>query len=228
MDLKQHLDGFEDASTFGLDDYQYLSERVVGVYRVQRRQRQRPRFRRTRVLAGTILVALAMIVGFAWYLYVAAQRLGDLDQLAKRQRSRARGTAEPGAEPPAATRPLLPANATPGPASLSPTPAVGPTSGDNTGRELVALTLAESSPAEVLRRLSAPAADVPVTTTGQGNAPNVAALRSMIQKPVLPGSSGPTPEAGKRPFLVHTLDHAPVDVFRTGMPRPPEASGNGL
>ena len=43
LDMRPHVAGFSDASTFGLDDYQYLSAKPVGVYRVPYRRSTRGR-----------------------------------------------------------------------------------------------------------------------------------------------------------------------------------------
>ena len=253
LDLRAYLDAFEDASTFGLDDYQYLSDKPVGVYRIPRRPQQRPRFRRKRLLATASVVGVFTIVAMVWFLYKTAQRLGDLNKLAERQEAREHGGARPGAEAPSAARQILPVAASPTP-KASPSPEGTPTSSDSVGRELVALTLAESSPSAVLTQLSAPAANVPVLLPAASNVDGTArilALRSMLQKPLLPGSpdnqvssaAGASQAGAARPagvpapggvsadgsrFYVHMLDKNSVDIFRTGVPLPPKRVGNTL
>jgi cytoskeletal protein RodZ len=251
LDLRTYLDAFEDTSTFGLDDYQYLSEKPVGVYRIPRRPQQRPRFRRSRMLATASVVGVFAIVVMVWFLYKTAQRLGDLNKLAERQEAREHGGGtRPGAESPAA-RQMQPVSSSPTP-TVSPSPEGTPTSSDSMGRELVALTLAESSPSAVLTQLSAPAANVPLLPTADtdGTA-RILALRSMMQKPFLLGSpSSPVNnvvgggssvgapratgmltqgiDAGGSRFYVHMLDKNSVDIFRTGVPLPPKPVGNTL
>ncbi len=224
VDLKTYLEGFENGASFGLDDYQYLSEKPVCVYRVQRRPQQRPRFERKRLFATVSLLGMLAIAGFFWFLYLTAQRLGDLNKLAERQEARAHGVSRPGAEPP---------------------PEATPTSSDSMGRELVVQTLAESSPSAVLSQLAVPAANVPVLSSTPGSDGAVGGstvLRAMIQKPLLPGGPASSPgnlsdgSAGQpaaagtngNRFLVHMLDKSPVDVFRTGVPRPAKPAGNTL
>jgi cytoskeletal protein RodZ len=87
VDVRAYLEAFEDTSTFGLDDYQYLSESPVGVYRAPSRPVRRRRRRGRLVAAGSTLGLLAIVVT-VWFLVVSFRRLGDLDTLAARQEAR--------------------------------------------------------------------------------------------------------------------------------------------
>lgn len=93
VDVRPYLDAFEDTSTFGVDDYQYLSEKPVGVYRAPRRVwRQRAPRRRLVALGSTL--GLLLVTMFGWFLYVNYLRLGDLSKLAEHQDVRGRQPAE--------------------------------------------------------------------------------------------------------------------------------------
>ena len=122
VDTRPYLDAFADAGTFGLDDYQYLSDRPVGIYRApQRRQVQVKPKRQQFVLAGMVLGFLT-IVGVVWFAAGVYARLGgDLDKLAARQEARERAATEAASQPSAATAPAqVPAVITP---VVEPTPA---------------------------------------------------------------------------------------------------------
>ncbi len=106
VDAQPYLSAFEDANTFGLDDYQYLSDVPIAQFRAQRRtggiggsgggsSRQRRR-RSRRLLAGALTLVLLALGAFAWYLVLSFQRLGNIEQLASRNGSG-------GAKAPAAT-----------------------------------------------------------------------------------------------------------------------------
>ena len=95
VDAQPYLSAFEDANTFGLDDYQYLSDVPIAQFRAQRRagglggggggRSPRHRHRRSRrVLTVAIALVTLALGGFAWYLVLSFQRLGNLDQLASR------------------------------------------------------------------------------------------------------------------------------------------------
>ena len=95
VDTRQHVAGFSDASTFGLDDYQYLSEKPVGVYRVPHRRGTRARRPQRRQLLGAALGMAALALGvIGWVFMVNVQRLGDLGTLAARQEARERAARE--------------------------------------------------------------------------------------------------------------------------------------
>ena len=85
------MEAFADANTFGMDDYQYLSDTPVGVFRSTRRLAPSPRVRRRRLLmAGSTAGALAILL-FCRLTYNAYERLGgDFDKLAERRDARER------------------------------------------------------------------------------------------------------------------------------------------
>ena len=93
VDMRAYLDGFADAGTFGLDDYQYLSETPVGIYRAPQRQSQvrRPKPKRGHFVLAAMALGLLAITGFFWFVLLSYQRLGDLDKLAARQEAREHG-----------------------------------------------------------------------------------------------------------------------------------------
>ena len=102
VDMGPHVDGFSDASTFGLDDYQYLSEKPVGMYRVPHRRSSRAKRPQRRQLLTAAIAMAALAVGLiGWVFVVNVQRLGDLSTLAARQEARekaARDGSAPAAE----------------------------------------------------------------------------------------------------------------------------------
>ncbi len=93
VDVRPFLDAFENTSTFGVDDYQYLSEKPVGVYRAPRRV-WRQRAPRKRLVALGSTLGLALIMLFGWFLYLNYLRLGDLNKLAEHQDGRQHQAAE--------------------------------------------------------------------------------------------------------------------------------------
>lgn len=93
VDVRSFLDAFENTSTFGVDDYQYLSEKPVGVYRAPRRV-WRQRAPRRRLVAMGSTLGLLMVTAFGWFLYINYLRLGDLNKLAEHQDGRPRSAAE--------------------------------------------------------------------------------------------------------------------------------------
>lgn len=244
VDLRTYIDAFEDTSTFGLDDYQYLSEKPVGVYRVQRRSQQQraPKVRRSSLVMTASFAGICVLLLLGWFFFVTYQRLGgDLNQLADRQEAREHGNLRSGTMPSAsAGGQAQPAGVTPAPtAAVSPVPQGTPASGDNIGRDLVATTLAQSSPSAVLSQLSAPAANLPVPPTAAilNPPPGTLALQPMLQKipslenPVAPAAVGApagTPGQDDKRFIVHRLDNDSVDVFRTGVPHAQPPARNTL
>ena len=71
------MEAFADASTFGLDDYQYLSAEPMGEYRAPARQWRKRRKGSVRqwlaLVASVVVLAVAV---FSFYLYVNYKRLG--------------------------------------------------------------------------------------------------------------------------------------------------------
>lgn len=93
VDVRPFLDAFENTSTFGVDDYQYLSEKPVGVYRAPRRV-WRQRAPRKRLIAMGSTLGLLTVMAFGWFLYINYLRLGDLNKLAEHQDGRVHPSAE--------------------------------------------------------------------------------------------------------------------------------------
>lgn len=109
VDVRPYLDAFADASTFGLDDYQYLSATPVGIYRAPQRQQARRQPQRHQFVYTALALGVLAIMGFCWFLVLSYQRLGDLDKLAARQEARehpnAHAATDAADQPPAAVVP---------------------------------------------------------------------------------------------------------------------------
>lgn len=159
VDLRSYLEGFSDPGSFGLEDYQYLSAKPVGVYRIpyRRRSTRMRRTQRRQLLGATIGLAALVTVFIGWLLVVNIQRLGDLDQLTARQAARENAS---GANP-TGTTPAEPATtvnvSAPAPV-LSPAPA----------GELLSVPVV--APTGVLP-VNAPAADTPTPTAAPADVP---------------------------------------------------------
>ncbi len=211
------MEAFADASTFGLDDYQYLSEVPVGEYRAPTRQWRKRRKGSVRqfVMMAAGIAALTVAV-FSFYLYVNYKRLGgNLGTLAERQAAQAQGegrkaeTASDGSLKPA----LVPVASTPGPAEVvppavqSPAPEIVPTNDDNrAAAAALAVSGHNNSPAALLTQLTMPA----VKSPGVGN--------TSLASPA-PGNDAS--------LLVHVPDKN-VDPFRAAVPKPQKVSNNAL
>ena len=131
LDMRPHVAGFADASTFGLDDYQYLSTKPVGVYRVPYRRGTRARRPQRRQLLGAALGLAALAVGVVgWVFMVNVQRLGDLGTLAARQEAREKaaraGHGTTAATDTASTNTTVPAANAPAPAVVGDGAATNP------------------------------------------------------------------------------------------------------
>ncbi len=116
VDVRPYLDAFEDSNTFGLDNYQYLSEVPLGVYRATRRPTRRKTGRGHYIVLAGLLGSLALAF-IGWQLYIGYERLGDLDKLADHQDALEHG---PQPAPAPATGPSDAAGA-----AAAPVPAVG-------------------------------------------------------------------------------------------------------
>ena len=123
VDMRPYVDGFADAGTFGMDDYQYLSAKPVGVYRVPHRRSARARRpqRRQLIMAAAGMAVLAVGV-FVWILAVNIQRLGDLGTLAARQEAREKASGEGSGAASVDTA----STTMPGAASSAPAPGLAP------------------------------------------------------------------------------------------------------
>lgn len=213
LDVRPYMEAFADANTFGLDDYQYLSETPLGEYRAPTRPWRKRRKGNVRQLLGLAasVVVLAVAV-FSFYLYVNYKRLGgNLGTLAERQNGQVQSEVRPGESTAGeASKPaLVPVSSTPGPsASVPPSnPEIAPTNDDN---RAVAVSLAVerhgNSPAALLTQLTMPA----VKSPGEANTP----LSSSA-----PGSGAA--------LLVHVPDKN-VDPYRVAAPKPQKVSNNAL
>ncbi len=162
VDVQAYLEAFEHTSTFGLDDYQYLSETPLGMYRAPvRALRRRPRKRRF-MATGTTLAALLLSM-IVWYFAVSYQRLGgDLEKWRARQEARERAAREGGAaeavvegKAPAAGPPAGEAIPVSAPVSSSPAPPPVPAN-DQTLTTAAALAAAENATAVPVGALALP------------------------------------------------------------------------
>lgn len=217
LDVRPYMEAFADASTFGLDDYQYLSAVPVGEYRAPARQWRKRRKGNVRQLLGlaAAVVVLAVAV-FSFYLYINYKRLGgNLGTLAEHQAAQGQAegrneqaTAGEGAQPA-----LLPVSSTPGPSASVPpagkpsTPEIVPTNDDNRAAA-AALALAgnNNSPAALLTRLTMPAVKAP----------------GEVSMPQASPSLG-----GEASLLVHVPDKG-ADPYRAIAPKPQKVSNNAL
>ena len=201
VDVRMYLEAFEDSNTFGLDDYQYLSETPVGVYRAPARQvRRRRRPSKPRFLAAGTTLGLLAVAVMGWFFVVSYWRLGgDMGQLAARQEARERAARQgsvPGnegaanAKPPAALPPdrVIPVSV---PVAESPAPSAAPAL-DRTVVTTAALASADNGNAIPVGPLKPPADNgAPVVPLpGDG-----AAARALTQGPDLRASLAAAPTA---------------------------------
>ena len=150
VDTRPYMDAFSDASTFGLDDYQYLSETPLGVYRSTRRMPRTRKPRRRQLVAAGMTAGLLAILLFGRLVYNTYERLGDVEKFAALREARAHGgtgdqtPAAPVAALPTPEAPVeLPALTPSLPASVAAVPAPSvPLPGDGAAvRELLATPL---------------------------------------------------------------------------------------
>ncbi len=217
LDVRPYMEAFADASTFGLDDYQYLSAVPVGEYRAPTRQwRKRRKGGMRQFLTLAAGVAALTVAVFSFYLYVNYKRLGgNLGTLAEHQAAQAQGEGRKGetASDESMKPALLPVASTPGPAGAtppaaqSPAPEIVPTNDDNRAAAAALAVLGHNnSPAALLTQLTMPA----VKSPGEGNTP--------LASPVLGGDAS---------LLVHVPDKN-VDPYRAAAPKPQKVSNNAL
>ncbi len=211
VDVRSYLDVFADASTFGLDDYQYLSETPVGSYRAPTRQQIRRKPQRRQFVVSAMALGFLAIFGVIWLLAAKVQQLGDLDKLAAhldaREHASTHAETEAVNQPPAAAAPaqapavivpvsvpaLAPADAT------TPTPSVAPL--DDTVR-VTAGALAAADPSLL------PTGNPMLPTLGDGNA-----VREMLQ---------PMP---RPPVAALTAGH-PADAVHRDVSQPQKVVNN--
>lgn len=95
VDVHEYLDAFADANSFGVDDYQYLSELPLGVYRATPKPHRR-RAGRKRLMALCLVAGIALAAVLGLVAYSTVLRLGDPDTLAARLESHERGARDEG------------------------------------------------------------------------------------------------------------------------------------
>ncbi len=191
VDVRPYLEAFSDASTFGLDDYQYLSETPVGMYRIPYRRRTRARrVQRGQLIGGAVALALLTMAIFGWFVAVNIQRLGDPNKLAARLEARERaareGTTEGITANPAATANTAPA--------AVPAPADNPAANGQAakvaapGNELVPVAAPASAPTADTPAPSLTPVPVPVDAPTQNTIPALAATTepAAVERPSLP------------------------------------------
>ena len=214
LDVRPYMDAFADASTFGLDDYQYLSETPLGEYRAPTRPWRRRRQGNVRQLLGLAAgVAVLAVAVFSFYLYVNYKRLGgNLGTLAERQNGQVQGEATSGERTVGeASKPVVvPVSSTPGPSASAPpsNPEIVPTNDDNRAiAAALAVARHNNSPAALLTQLTMPA----VKSPGEANTP----------------LSSPAPNADAS-LLVHVPPDKSKDPWRAAAPKPQKVSNNAL
>ncbi len=204
LDVRPYLDAFADASTFGVDDYQYLSTSPLGEYRAPTRPWRRRRRNNWRQLAALAAGFVVLAVGvFSFYLYVNYKRLGgNLGSLAERQAAPTQEETHQGeVKASDAPQPSMLPVATPS------APEIVPTNDENRAAA-AALALAghDNSPAALLTQLTLP----PVKAPGEASTPLT---------PPAPGSDAS--------LLVHVPDKG-ADPYRATAPKPQKVSNNAL
>ncbi len=209
VDVRPYLDAFADASTFGLDDYQYLSETPVGIYRAPQRQQVRRKPQRHQFVLTALALGVLAIVGFFWFLVLSYQRLGDLDKLAARQEAREHpnpsAATEASNQPPAAVAPaqapamIVPVSEPAPTDNPTPMPSVAPM--DETVRTTAA-ALAAADPTLL------PIANPMMPMPGDGNAAHE--TLSPLARP---------------PVAALTAGH-PADAVHRDVPRPQKVVNN--
>ncbi len=189
LDTRPYMDAFADASTFGLDDYQYLSDRPVAEYRAPQRawrKRRQTSVRQVAALVAGFVVLAAAVFGF--YVYVNYKRLGNLGALVERQSSPPAAPVAPAEAAGAAKPAVVPVASTPAPsASIAPVEVV-PNPEENRAAVATALASGQSdvSPTALLTQLSLPAVKAPGDPNSPLASPVPAVLGRPKDKPVLP------------------------------------------
>ena len=202
LDTRPYMDAFADASTFGLDDYQYLSDRPVAEYRAPQRvwrKRRQTSVRQVVALVASFVVLAAAVFGF--YVYVNYRRLGNLGALVERHSSPPAAPVVAPAEAAGAAKPaVVPVASTPVPsASIAPVE-IAPNPEENRAAAVSALASGQSdaSPTALLTQLSLPAVKAPGDPNSPLASPVPAALARPKDKPVLPA----LPVEGSKPQTV--------------------------
>ena len=201
LDTRPYMDAFSDANAFGLNDYQYLSDRPVAEYRAPQRQwrkRRQASARQVVALAASFVVLAAAVFGF--YVYVNYKRLGNLGALVERQSAPA-AAPQPHAAEDAAKPTVVPVSSTPVPtASIAPDPA--PTGDENrAAAAALAVSAQNTSPAALLTLSAVKTPNDPASPTASSPAPgagDASPVGRIKDKPVLPA----LPVDGSKPQKV--------------------------
>ncbi len=224
VDVRPYLDSFEDANTFGLDNYQYLSEVPLGLYRATRRPTRRRSSNRRPYTVLAVALVVMVLTTVAWQLYVNYERLGDLDQLAERQEARENGV-NTGSKPAPAATTSAPATATVGAAAAATAVAPAPLP-SSAGSGVHAPTLPLPNDGGALRQLLA-GAGTSRTPLLMFEAADPRAASAEQKRPAEHGAWSPENLEGYR-FYVRSMDRNSVEIFRTGVPRPETVLNNPL
>ena len=222
VDTRPYMEAFADASTFGLDDYQYLREEPLGMYRSTRRTvRRKPK--RRQIVAACMTAGLMAILLFGRIVYNTYERLGpDVEKIAARREARAHGVngkagavtmdqapADDGAtaQPSPAGPVAVPVSATPVPDGHLPVADGARLAAAAAEHALVELPALTVPPAQTL----SPATVASVPLPGDGTAVREMMSTPLARKPVY-DQTGPA------------THHAPV--FRVDEPQPQKVVNN--
>ncbi len=188
LDTRPYMDAFADANTFGLDDYQYLSEMPVSEYRARHRPWRKRRRTSVRQVAALVSAFVVLAVAaFGFYVYVNYRRLGNLGALVDRQSAPAAPAPESASPSGDATKPAaVPVSSTPAP-SASAAPEAAPNPDENrAAAALAASGQNDTSPTALLTQLTLPASKAPGDPNGPLSSPVPGALGRGKEKTVLP------------------------------------------
>ena len=216
LDVSPYMDAFADANTFGLDDYQYLSDVPVAEYRARtrpwrkRRQNSGGRWRRWRRVSsrwrsGCFLLPVRELQASGQPRHVG--RAPDLARLGETAAANGSSTSGESAKPA-----MIPVSSTPGPSASTPpvtAPAVPDIVPNNDENRTAAAALA---------------------LAGQNNSPT--ALLTPLTMPAVkpPGSDANSPLASPTPgkdgaLLVHMADPN-AEAFRADASKPQKVSND--
>ncbi len=223
VDTRPYMESFADAGTFGMDDYQYLNEEPLGMYRSTRRTvRRKPK--RHQLVAACAVAGLLAVGLFGRVVYNTYERLGDVEKIAARREAHAHGKdgkagavtvdqapadGDAAAQPSPAGPATVPVTATPVPDRRSPVAdgarlAAAPdaATGPHASVELPALTAAPAQD---------PATVAAVPLPGDGTA-----VREMMSAPL-----ARKPVYGQTASATH-----PAPVFHIDEPQPQKVVNN--
>lgn len=232
VDVSPYLGAFEDTNSFGLDDYQYLSEEPVAQYRAVRREsaarpfRPRRHVRRRLPVRVPALLAICFVLGLgAWHLTLRFRQLGSLEQLAARQASRENPPPAPATAEELGEAPVTPASSW---SLAAPAPA---TAVENAGAQGPELLLASNTPLlpPALPTMITEAPKAPPVVSKQVTVKplrktyvtvvvNDPAARPAYEDWVAPGAR-PLSFRGDK-FFVHVRDKGSVEIAKDGVIQP--------